>query len=132
MKLFLNFAENLLYMEKPSSYNRKITSKRSHRDKTVDPILKFLNQSLVSLLFPCSFKHPQASCGGLCRHQLPHERLERHGGLGPQLRGQSHHPQEHSVFWQARWEQFFIRDSGDRTQEKIPKMGEQCNKHIYN
>ena len=55
--------------------------------------------------FPCySTEHPQASSDGSCRHQFPNEGLEGHGGLGPQLRRQSYHPQEHSVYWQARWE----------------------------
>lgn len=59
---------------------------------------------IIRFLFLCySFEHTQASSDGSCRHQLPHEGLERHGGLGPQLWGQSQYPQEHPVHRQARW-----------------------------
>lgn len=52
-----------------------------------------------------SLEHSQEAGGSSRRHQFPYERLEGHGGLGSQLRGQSHHPQEHCVYRQSRWAQ---------------------------
>lgn len=92
------------------------------------------SQLLVSFFFSffpcCSLKHPQAPRSSV-GHQLPHEGLERHGGLGPELRGQSHHHQEHPVHWQARWEprhlthtHMCILSAPTRTHKQV----EQCHK----